>query len=77
MQLVQQAERVSKEVHMRSATFMNGLLRDDTGATTLEYVVAAVALVLAAIVLFANRLIADILVSFLQVAHITATQAMP
>jgi Flp pilus assembly pilin Flp len=62
---------------MRLARFMNVLLRDDTGATALEYVVAAVALVFAAIVIFASRSIADVLVSFLQVVHITATQAVP
>ena len=62
---------------MKLARVMNVLLRDDTGATTHEYVVAVVAFVFAAIVIFASRSIADILVSFLQVVHITATQAVP
>lgn len=54
-----------------------GVLRDDKGATTHQYVVVAVALVFAAIVIFGHRAFADILVSFLQVARITATQAVP
>jgi Flp pilus assembly pilin Flp len=57
--------------------FMSVLLCDEAGVTTIEYVVAAIALVFAAIVIFASRPIARILVSFFQSVNTTATQAVP
>jgi Flp pilus assembly pilin Flp len=51
------------------------LLRDETGATTLEYVVAAVALALAAI--GASRLIARVLTSYLRHMYLVVTLPVP
>jgi len=51
------------------------LLHDETGATTLEYVVAAVALALAAIV--ASRLIARVLTSYLHHMYLVVTLPVP
>jgi hypothetical protein len=51
------------------------LLRDETGATTLEYVVAAVALALAAV--GASRLIARVLVSYLHHMYLVVTLPVP
>jgi Flp pilus assembly pilin Flp len=62
---------------VRLTRSMSVLLRDEAGATTIEYVVAAVALVFAAIVIFASRPIARILGSFFQSVNTTATQAVP
>jgi len=49
------------------------LLRDETGATTLEYVVAAVALALAAIA--ASRVVAGLLAGYLH--HVYMVAAIP
>jgi hypothetical protein len=51
------------------------LLHDETGATTLEYVVAAVALALAAV--GASRLIARVLVSYLHHMYLVVTLPVP
>lgn len=51
------------------------LLQDETGVTTLEYVVAAVALALAAIA--ASRLIARVLVSYLHHIYLVVTLPVP
>jgi len=51
------------------------LLHDETGVTTLEYVVAAVALALAAIA--ASRLIARVLVSYLHHIYLVVTLPVP
>jgi len=51
------------------------MLSDETGATTLEYVVAAVALALAAV--GASRLIARVLVSYLHHMYLVVTLPVP
>jgi Flp pilus assembly pilin Flp len=51
------------------------LLQDESGVTTLEYVVAAVALALAAVA--ASRLIARILVSYLHRIYLVVTLPVP
>ena len=51
------------------------LLRDDSGVTSLQYFVAAVALAFAAVA--ASRPIAGVLASFLYRVHIIATLARP
>jgi len=51
------------------------LLRDDSGITSLQYFVAAVALAFAAVA--ASRPIAGVLASFLYRIHIIATLARP
>jgi Flp pilus assembly pilin Flp len=51
------------------------LLHDETGVTTLEYVVAAVALALAAIA--ASRVIARVLVSYLHRIYLVVTLPVP
>jgi len=51
------------------------LLSDETGATTLEYVVAAVALALAAVGV--SRLIARVLVSYLHHMYLVVTLPVP
>ncbi len=57
----------------------SGLVRklfcDETGATTLEYVVAAVALALAAV--GASRLIARVLVGYLHHMYLVVTLPVP
>jgi Flp pilus assembly pilin Flp len=54
---------------------VRGLLADETGATTLEYVVAAVALALAAVA--ASRLIARVLVGYLHHMYLVVTLPVP
>ncbi len=51
------------------------ILSDETGATTLEYVVAAVALALAAV--GASRLIARVLVGYLHHMYLVVTLPVP
>ena len=51
------------------------LLHDETGATTLEYVVAAVALALAAV--GASRLIARVLTSYLRHMYLVVSLPVP
>jgi Flp pilus assembly pilin Flp len=51
------------------------LLHDETGATTLEYVVAAAGLALAAVA--ASRLIARVLVSYLHHIYLVVTLPIP
>ena len=51
------------------------LLSDETGATTLEYVVAAVALALAAV--GASRLIARVLVGYLHHMYLVVSLPVP
>jgi Flp pilus assembly pilin Flp len=60
-------EVISRQVGM--------LLHDETGATTLEYVVAAVALALAAV--GASRLIARVLTSYLHHIYLVVTLPVP
>lgn len=64
---IRQREAVSR--------FVVRLLRDDSGVTSLQYFVAAVALAFA--VVAASRPIAGVLASFLYRVHIIATLAMP
>jgi len=54
---------------------MTRLLNDETGVTTLEYVVAAVALALAAVA--ASRAIAAILKSYLHRIYLVVTLPIP
>ena len=51
------------------------LLRDETGVTTLEYVVAGIALALAAVA--ASRVIASVLVSYLHRIYLVVTLPIP
>jgi len=51
------------------------LLHDETGVTTLEYVVAAVALALAAVA--ASRVLARVLVSYLHRIYLVVTLPVP
>ena len=51
------------------------LLRDETGVTTLEYVVAGVALALAAVA--ASRVIASVLKSYLHRIYLVVTLPIP
>ncbi len=51
------------------------LLHDETGVTTLEYVVAGVALALAAVA--ASRVIARVLISYLHRIYLVVTLPIP
>jgi len=51
------------------------LFRDETGVTTLEYVVAGIALALAAVA--ASRVIAGVLVSYLHRIYLVVTLPIP
>ncbi len=64
-------------VSVREATSgpIRRMLSDETGATTLEYVVAAVALALAAV--GASRLIARVLVSYLHHMYLVVSLPVP
>jgi len=60
-----------KRLGTRQREAMVRLLRDETGVTTLEYVVAAVALALAAVA--ASRAIAGVLISYLHRIYLVVT----
>ena len=65
-------QRVQGSAGVRS---MGRLLRDETGVTTLEYVVAAVALAFAAVA--ASRAIAGVLTGYLHRVYLVVTLPVP
>jgi Flp pilus assembly pilin Flp len=71
------ARRDSPETRERAAPgrLVLRLLRDETAVTTLEYVVAAVSLALAAVA--ASRIIAGVLKSYLHRIYLVVTLPIP